>query len=71
MCRVECLLYGGVHPSGKTTVSVKLADYLARKRKKCAVNFADMTTPPLPCICAAGDLEGEKSLGEHPLLPLM
>lgn len=25
--------------------------------------FADMTTPPLPCICAAADLEGEKSLG--------
>lgn len=22
-----------------------------------------MTAPPLPCICAAGDLEGEKSLG--------
>lgn len=46
----------------QTTVSVKLADYLARKRK-CAVDFADMTAPPLPCICAAGDLEGEKSLG--------
>ena len=25
--------------------------------------FLRMTTPPLPCICAAGDLEGEKSLG--------
>lgn len=22
-----------------------------------------MTAPPLPCICAAGDMEGEKSLG--------
>lgn len=34
-----------------------------QKKEKCAVDFADMTAPPLPCICAAGDLEGEKSLG--------
>ena len=53
----------GSPSSGKTTVSVKLADYLARKRKNVLLIFADMTAPPLPCICAAGDLEGEKSLG--------
>lgn len=53
----------GSPSSGKTTVSVKLADYLARKKKNVLLIFADMTTPPLPCICAAGDLEGEKSLG--------
>ena len=53
----------GSPSSGKTTVSVKLADYLARKKKNVLLIFADMTAPPLPCICAAGDLEGEKSLG--------
>lgn len=53
----------GSPASGKTTVSVKLADYLARKKKNVLLIFADMTTPPLPCICASGDLEGERSLG--------
>ena len=53
----------GSPSSGKTVVSVKLADYLARKKKNVLLIFADMTTPPLPCICASSDLEGEKSLG--------
>lgn len=53
----------GSPSSGKTVVSVKLADYLARKRKNVLLIFADMTAPPLPCICASSDLEGEKSLG--------
>lgn len=48
---------------GKTTVAVKLADYLARKRKNVLLILADMTAPPLPCICPASDLEGERSLG--------
>ena len=38
----------GSPSSGKTTVSVKLADYLARKKKNVLLIFADMTTPPLP-----------------------
>ncbi len=53
----------GSPSSGKTVVSVKLADYLARKKKNVLLIFADMATPPLPCICASSDLEGEKSLG--------
>ena len=53
----------GSPSSGKTTVSVKIAEYLAEKRRNVLLIFADMTTPPLPCICASGDLEGEKSLG--------
>ena len=42
---------------------MKLAEYLARKKHNVLLIFADMTTPPLPCICASTDLEGEKSLG--------
>ena len=53
----------GSPSSGKTTVSVKLAEYLARKKKNVLLIFADMTTPPLPCICPPADLEGDKSLG--------
>lgn len=49
--------------SGKTTVAVKLAEYLAGKRRNVLLILADMTTPPLPCLCSESDLEGEKSLG--------
>ena len=55
----------GSPSSGKTTVSVKLADYLARKKKNVLLIFADMTTPPLPCICAAGDFGRRKVTREH------
>lgn len=41
----------GSPSSGKTVVSVKLADYLARKRKNVLLIFADMTAPPLPYLC--------------------
>lgn len=53
----------GSPSSGKTVVSVKLAEYLAKKKKNVLLIFADMTAPPLPCVCAASDLEGERSLG--------
>lgn len=53
----------GSPSSGKTVVSVKLAEYLARKKRNVLLIFADMTAPPLPCVCAAADLEGERSLG--------
>lgn len=49
--------------SGKTTVSVKLADYLTRKRKDVLLIFADMTAPPVPCVISSSSLEGERSLG--------
>jgi len=48
---------------GKTIVSVKLADYLVRKKRNVLLIFTDMTAPPLPCICPKADLEGEQSLG--------
>lgn len=53
----------GSPSSGKTVVSVKLAEYLARKKRNVLLIFADMTAPPLPCVCTAADLEGERSLG--------
>lgn len=49
--------------SGKSTVAVKLAKYLADKKKNVVLVLCDMTAPMLPCICPPSDLECEKSLG--------
>lgn len=53
----------GSPSSGKTTVSVKLAHYLASRKKNVILLLCDMVSPPLPCICAPGDLLEEHSLG--------
>ncbi len=53
----------GSPSSGKTTVAVKLADYLARKKRNVLLIFADMTTPAIPCVCPQSELENENSLG--------
>lgn len=63
------ILHGGVLAvwgspgSGKTTVAVKLAKYLADKKKNVVLVLCDMTAPMLPCICSPSELECEKSLG--------
>ena len=49
--------------SGKTTVAVKLAQYLAAKKQNVALVLCDMTAPMLPCICPPDQLDGEHSLG--------
>ena len=49
--------------SGKTVVSVKLAQYLTSKGNNCILIFADMTTPSIPYVCRQDDLMDEKSLG--------
>ena len=49
--------------SGRHTVSVKLADYLARKKKNVRLISALMTDRPRPCNGAAVDLERAESLG--------
>ena len=49
--------------SGKTTVAVKLAKYLADRKRNVSLLLCDMTAPMLPCICPPGDLESEHSLG--------
>jgi len=49
--------------SGKTTVSVKLAQYLTSKGNNVIIIFSDMTTPSIPYICRPDDLMDEKSLG--------
>lgn len=63
------MLHGGVLAvwgspgSGKTTVAVKLAKYLADKKKNVVLVLCDMTAPMLPCICPTSELECERSLG--------
>ena len=49
--------------SGKTTAAVRIAKYLADKRKNVILLLCDMTAPMLPCICPASELECERSLG--------
>lgn len=49
--------------SGKTTVAVKLAQYLSAKKQNVVLLLCDMTAPMLPCICPPSELEGEHSLG--------
>ncbi len=49
--------------SGKTTVAVKIAKYLADRKKNVVLLLCDMTAPMLPCICPPSELEGEHSLG--------
>lgn len=53
----------GSPSSGKTTVSVKLAHYLASRKKNVALLLCDMVSPPLPCLCNPADLVEEHSLG--------
>ncbi len=49
--------------SGKTVTAVKIARYLAAKRKNTILLFCDMTAPMLPCVCPPSELECERSLG--------
>lgn len=60
---VQVLAVWGSPSSGKTTVSARLAKYLADQKKNVALLLCDMTAPMLPCICPPGDLEYERSLG--------
>lgn len=59
----QVLAVWGSPSSGKTIVSVKLAKYLASKRKNVVLLLCDMTAPPLLYICPPSDIECEKSLG--------
>ena len=42
---------------------MKLAKYLADRKRNVSLLLCDMTAPMLPCICPPGDLEFEHSLG--------
>ena len=59
--RRSCRL--GQPGSGKTTMAVKIAKYLADKKRNVVLLLCDMTAPMLPCICPASELECERSLG--------
>lgn len=61
--RAQVLAVWGSPGSGKTTAAVKLAKYLAGKKRNVVLVTCDMTAPMLPCICPPGDLECEHSLG--------
>ena len=50
----------GSPSSGKTTVAVKLAKYLADHKKNVILVLCDMTAPMLPCICSTSSLECQK-----------
>ena len=53
----------GSPSSGKTTVAVKLAKYIAEQKKNVVLVLCDMVAPMLPCILPASELECERSLG--------
>ncbi|WP_411677835.1 AAA family ATPase [Caproicibacter sp.] len=59
----QVLAVWGSSGCGKTTVAVKLAKYLADRKKNVVLLLCDCTTPMLPCICPPGDLDGGHSLG--------
>ena len=60
---VQMLAVWGSPGSGKTTVSVRLAKYLADRKRNVVLLLCDMTAPMLPCICPPAELECERSLG--------
>ena len=47
--------------SGKTTVAVKIAKYLADNKKNVVLVLCDMTAPMLPCICPPSSLDCQKA----------
>ncbi len=49
--------------SGKTVTAVKIAKYLADKKRNVVLVLCDMTAPMLPCICPPSEIESEHSLG--------
>ena len=57
--------------SGKTTMAVKMAKYLADKKRNVVLLLCDMTAPMLPCICPASELECERSLGYLTILGML
>lgn len=60
---VQVLAVWGSPSSGKTTVSVRLAKYLAERKKDVLLLICDVTTPMIPCICPPSELDSGHSLG--------
>lgn len=60
--KAQVLAVWGSPGSGKTTVSVKLAQNVASRKRNVLLLLCDMTAPMLPYICPPSDLEGDHSL---------
>ena len=60
--KTQVLAVWGSPGCGKTTVAVKLAKYLASKKKNVVLVLCDMTAPMMPCICPSSDLDSDHSL---------
>ena len=61
--KAQVLAVWGSPGCGKTTISVKIAKYLAEKKKNVILVISDMTVPMIPCICPMDELENIWSLG--------
>lgn len=64
----QVLAVWGSPASGKTTMAVKLARYIASQKKNVILLLADMTAPPLPYICPASDIEEENLIKQNAIL---
>jgi len=53
----------GAPGSGKTCLSVKLAQELTEQGHSALLLLADRVTPMLPCLCAPEELSNKRSLG--------
>jgi MinD-like ATPase involved in chromosome partitioning or flagellar assembly len=67
----KLLAIWGSPSSGKTVVSVKLANFLASRKQNVTLVLCDVTAPPLPLIIAPSELENEASLGSVLSAPII
>jgi MinD-like ATPase involved in chromosome partitioning or flagellar assembly len=67
----KLLAIWGSPSSGKTVVSVKLANFLASRKQNVTLVLCDFTAPPLPLIVSPSELENEASLGSILSAPII
>jgi hypothetical protein len=63
---VQMLAVWGSPAAEKTTVSVRLAKYLADRKRNVVLLLCDMTAPMLPCICPPHELGVRAIPRKHP-----
>ena len=57
--------------SGKTCLSVKLAQSLSERGRSVLLLLSGRTTPMLPCLCAPEELSNKRSLGSALAAPII